>query len=173
MKKGKFLILGMLAILLALGLVFVACDDGNKEITVEQAFNDLWRYFGNPETWSWEDKDPPSKNTGFYFYKSDDITGVAAVKTYWDSLPKTVYELRDKWYSDKNPDSNFYYEVQYHRGNDTMPGWLQIQIFYPKDKDNGSGTLGDSSKNYITERLVGVVPEKALEIAKNMVNRVK
>jgi len=158
---------------LAFSLVLVACNDGNKEISVDQAFSDLWRYFGNPETWAWDDENPASKNTGFNFYKSDDTTGVAAVKTYWDSLPKTGYELRDKWYSEKYSDSNFNFEVQYHRVNDTMPSWLQIHIIYPKDKDNGGIILGDSSQNYIGERLVGVVPEKALEIAKIMVARVK
>jgi hypothetical protein len=71
-------------------------DNGNeKDVSSEQLFADVRTYFECPDAQL--EMIEPRGNSGFNFYKSDDITVVDAVKAYRNSPPddKTVYEFRD------------------------------------------------------------------------------
>jgi hypothetical protein len=164
MKNNKLFVVGMLVIILPFWFVLVGCnmDTGgnNEEMSNEKVFADVWAYFGCPEAHNWTDNEGLTENTGFRFYnESYTATNLNAVKAYWDSLPdnKTYYDTR--WAARERDwfESNLFFELQLHRGEDGNT-WFQIEINYPDGSD------------YLNDGLQDAVPGKVLKITQGMVN---
>ena len=171
MKKNSFLVLdatkvAMPALALVLVLAFIGCatasGNGNSaEITVEQAFEDVWKYFGNPEISDWADQGYTAQSFDFYVGSFNE-SGWNTALAYLESLPASFYGERLDWNSDQ-VQQGFRFGLQLRRYFEWAGGgdFLQLEFNYPV---NGKRYKIDLTK---------VAPEKALEIARTMVDRVK
>jgi hypothetical protein len=150
-KKGNFFVLGMLAIVLAFGFALAGCSTEADEITDEEAFTEVWKYFGSPNRFTFDD----GQVEAFTFYdESFNSTDLQAVKTYWDSLPNTFY--KERWGPDEGGVQNLRFDMQIRKEKDGTT-YLVIVIFSPGEHIS----------------LARIVPGKAMEITRTMVERVK
>ena len=165
MKKFSF-VLVMLALALVLGLAFVGCDNGGSAgvAIAEEAFMDVWSYFDYPRINSWDENGRQFLGIDFY-QKGFSDADLQAARAYWGSLPTSYYRVIE------GPNENsggvpsgltltlqLRADNRDNRGNER---YLQLELNYPL---SGRRTL--IYMDY-------VAPDKVLEIAKGMVDRVR